>query len=162
MKIGIMSDNHGRLRPVRRALDLLQAAGEDGIIHCGDSGGLDTLELLAGRRGWFVWGNTDFPEPTWRAEVEALDLPWPNGPLRLTLAGKQIAVFHGHEPAFTEMLEKATGCDYLIHGHTHRACDHRHVDMRIINPGALHRVSVKTVALLDLNTDTVEFIEVDD
>ncbi|NLX15010.1 MAG: YfcE family phosphodiesterase [Phycisphaerales bacterium] len=160
MKIGIMSDNHGRLRPVRRALELLEAGGADGIIHCGDTGGISTLELLAGRRGWFVWGNTDFPEPTWRTAVQALDLPWPDGSLKLTLDGKHIAVFHGHEPAFSEMLEKAD-CDYLLHGHTHRAFDYYNDKMRIINPGALHRVSVKTVALLDLRTDTVEFIEID-
>lgn len=161
MKIGIMSDNHGRLRPVRRALELLEAAGAECIIHCGDTGGVETLELLAGRLMWFVWGNTDFPQTAWRSAVEALELPWPNGTLRLTLAGKDIAVFHGHEPDFSEMLKKG-GCDYLLYGHTHRAFDYRHDKMRIINPGALHRVAVKTVALLDLHADTVEFIEIDD
>ena len=38
--------------------------------------------------------------------------------------------------------------------------DERFGKTRIINPGALHRASEKTVALLDLATDQLEFIRV--
>jgi predicted phosphodiesterase len=56
----------------------------------------------------------------------------------------------------------STDFDYILHGHTHQPDDYHLGTMRIINPGALHRVRIKTVALLDLATDELEFIPIDD
>ena len=154
-----MSDSHGRAGPVRQALAVLDEVGAEGIVHCGDVGGLEVLAELAGRRCWFVWGNTDVPGPSWRVEVEALGLPWPAGPLSFELAGKRIAVYHGHEPGFTRTLQAAEH-DYLFHGHSHRREDYRAGNMRVVNPGALRRGLTKTVALLDLATDELAFLEV--
>lgn len=159
MRLGILSDPHGNAAMVHRALVLLDARGAEAFILCGDIGGLNVLEELVGRRCWFVWGNTDCPDPTWRAQVESMGLPWPNGPLELRLEGKRIGVFHGNEKEFVKACERADR-DYLLFGHTHRRHDSRSGGMRIINPGALHRVRVPTVALLDLRTDDLEFIEV--
>lgn len=159
MKLGILSDSHGRVDAVRKALQVLDRAGAEAFIHCGDVGGLDVLDELAGRRCWFVWGNTDDPRPSWRAHVAALGLPWPEGPVELALDGKRIGVFHGYERGFREALRDCR-YDYLLHGHTHERDDYREGRMRVINPGALHRVATKTVAILDLQTDQVEFLEV--
>jgi putative phosphoesterase len=160
MKLGILSDSHGRTHLVRQALHLLDTAGAEAIIHCGDVGGLDVLDELAGRQCWFVWGNTDQPHSSWRHSLEALGLPWPTAPLQLTLDGRRIGVYHGHERAFRDALRDAR-YDYLLHGHTHQRDDYREGTMRVINPGALHRVSVRTVALLDLATDDLRFLELD-
>lgn len=160
MKLGILSDNHGRIAPLRRAVALLNEAGAEAFIHCGDVGGLETLEELAGRPCWFVWGNTDYPRPGWRPHLESLGLFWPEAPLEIELAGKRIAVCHGHERAFFTVRDRANH-DYLFHGHTHQRADHRVGAMRVVNPGALHRAEVKTVALLDLSTDELSFLEVD-
>ncbi|MBI4579294.1 MAG: metallophosphoesterase family protein [Planctomycetes bacterium] len=154
-----MADSHGRGQRVRDALRVLDAAGAEAFIHCGDVGGPEVLEELAGRRCWFVWGNTDFPRPAWRSQVEALGLPWPDGPLELQLAGKRIAVYHGHEPAMNRAIRAGT-FDYVLHGHTHRRSDRRAAATRVINPGALHRAAVHTVALLDLATDDLRFLPV--
>jgi uncharacterized protein len=161
MKIGIISDSHGQLRAVRRAVSLLTTAGAEGIIHCGDLGGLEVLDELTGRPCWFVWGNTDFPHEAWRKHVEALDLTWPTIPMEITLAGKRLAIFHGHEREFTKAIQTAS-YDYLFHGHTHTRDDYRMGKMRIINPGALQRVRDKTVALLDLSTDDLNFLFIHD
>ncbi len=158
MKIGIMSDSHGRIEAVRSALSLLDEAGVEAVVHCGDVGGFDVLEELAGRRAWFVWGNTDYPSPAWRGEIETLGFAWPEGPLSFTLAGRRIAVFHGHERAFGHAVREAS-YDYLLHGHTHKRDDYRIGGMRVINPGALHRASVRSVATLDLAADDLTFIE---
>lgn len=161
MKLGILADSHGRTDLVRQALTLLKKAGAQAVVHCGDVGGLDVLEELAGWRAWFVWGNTDFPRLSWRPQIEAMKLPWPDGPLEITLADKRIGVFHGHEYAWQRAMTAAE-LDYLLHGHTHQADDYRMGSMRIINPGALHRARFKSVALLDPETDTLEFIPIDD
>jgi len=159
MKIGILSDSHGQMDRFRRALTLLTEAGAEAFIHCGDLGGPGALDEMIGQRCWFVWGNTDIPLPGWRAYVEALDLPWPDGPLDLTLDGKRLAVFHGHEPGMPEAIRDGD-FDYVLHGHTHQRSD-RHVgSTRVINPGALDRASVKTVAVLDLKTDTLDYLQV--
>ena len=159
MKLGILSDVHGDTQRVRRALALLDACGAEAFVVCGDIGGLDVLEEFAGRRCWFVWGNTDHPEPAWRPQIESLGLPWPNGPLELNLDGKRIGVFHGNESQFAKAYKDAK-LDYLLFGHTHRQYDGFSGEMRMINPGALYRVRAATVALLDLKTDDLEFIEV--
>jgi uncharacterized protein len=157
--LGVMSDSHGRIERVRQALAVLDAERVDAVIHCGDVGGLEVLEELAGRRCWFVWGNSDYPQPAWRAEVQALGLPWPEGPVEIGLNGQRLAVYHGHERGFQQAIS-AGEFDYVLHGHTHRAADIRGRETRVINPGALHRVAVPTVAVLDVEADEVRFLPV--
>lgn len=159
MKLGVMSDTHGRQSLVHRALVRLREAGVNALVHCGDVGGLEILEEFAGWRCWFVWGNNDWPEQTWRPTVAALGLTWPEGPLEITLAGKHIAICHGHELQFQRFMEQARH-DYLLCGHTHHRADERVGHMRVINPGALHRVSIPTVAVLDLAADDLRFLQV--
>jgi predicted phosphodiesterase len=50
--------------------------------------------------------------------------------------------------------------DYLLLGHSHVKSDHRQGRIRVINPGALHRASPKTVATLDTSSDELKFIVV--
>lgn len=161
MKLGIMSDSHGRAGMVRAALKILDDAGAQAFVHCGDIGDLDILEEFAGRRLWFVWGNMDSPQASWRAELDSLKLPWPEGKVELQLDDKSIGIFHGHEPGFRQILQEAP-YDYLLHGHTHHRTDYYVNRMRVINPGSLHRSAIKTVALLDPGTNDIQFFEVPD
>lgn len=160
MNIGVLSDSHGRVAMVRKAVAVLDRAGAEAFIHCGDIGKLDVLDELAVKPAWFVWGNTDEPRPSWRAHVARLGLSWPEGPLDLSLAGKRVGVFHGHEAAFVDALRQSA-FDYLLYGHTHHRENVREGSMRLVNPGALYRAPVHTVALIDLAVDRVDFLEVD-
>jgi hypothetical protein len=161
MKIGILSDNHGHLGPMRSALELLETLDAEAFVHCGDLGGLATLELLAGHPTWFVWGNTDYPEPTWEPVIRALDMRWPNTvPVLFELEGLQMGVCHGHEVGFQDATRLEL--DYLFHGHTHQAADRRIGKTRVINPGALFRARERTVALLDLGHDELSFHSIED
>jgi putative phosphoesterase len=159
MILGIVSDTHGRITPLRQALELLRAHGAEAIAHCGDLGGLHVLEELAGWRGWFVWGNTDTPQPSWRPAIEALGFDWPTAPVEFEIDGKWFALFHGHERGFSNALS-SDDYDYLLHGHTHEKRDSRKGRMRIINPGALHRAFPRTVALLDVQRDGLQFFNI--
>lgn len=160
MKVGIMSDSHGRLGAVREAIERLEAAGAERFVHCGDVGGLAVLEEFAGRKLKFVWGNTDVPDPSWRAEVETLGLDWPTSPNEFTWDHLRFALLHGHERGF-ETAVRSGGYDYILHGHTHRAADHRVGQTRIINPGALYRTAHRTVALLDTSSEELAFLSLD-
>lgn len=160
MRLGILSDNHGRLDPVREAVEIFDIHGVDAIAHCGDVGGIETLEILAGRPLWFVWGNTDCPDPNWRPILQAIGAPWPQGvPVRFELDGRQFALCHGHERVFDAECRAGTS-DYVLHGHTHVYADNRSGRSRIINPGALHRARRKTIAILDISTDQLEYFTV--
>jgi putative phosphoesterase len=162
MVIGILSDNHGRIEPVRLALEIFRARDVRTVFHCGDVGGIDTIELIAGavERFYFVWGNTDQPSVDWVARVESLGVHWPDGPIVTELIGRRIAMAHGHEWQLAA-LKHDDSIDYLFSGHSHRKHDERLEHVRWINPGALHRVAVKTVATLDLATDTLQFRAID-
>jgi hypothetical protein len=161
MLIGILSDSHGHRGPVRAALELFERLEVQHIIHCGDVGGTPVFDEFVGRPVHFVWGNTDVASPGIDAYLKSVGLPAPPAPpLVLELAGKRILVFHGHERNFEKALD-AADADYLLHGHTHKRRDERIGKMRIVNPGALQRAIPKTVATLDLNTDTLTFHKID-
>ncbi|MCC7291913.1 MAG: YfcE family phosphodiesterase [Phycisphaerales bacterium] len=157
MLVGILSDSHGNVTRVARALAWFDAHGAQSLIHCGDVGDEPVFEALAGREVWFVWGNSDDPTPALRALIRSLGLTLPReSPLTFELDGKRFAVMHGHEPAF-ERLGAAPLFDYVCHGHTHTRRDERRGTCRIINPGALHRASPPSIALLDTTTDRLDF-----
>ena len=160
MKLGIMSDNHGHLTPVNRALRVFDEHGVEVICHCGDLGNVDTLNLLAGRRFWFVLGNTDVPDNSWRPLVRSCGTAWPDEvPVVIKVRGVSIGLCHGHEPGFRRVCRSGL-YDYVFHGHTHAAADHHVGSTRIVNPGALSRALTKTVAILDIDRDILGFYDI--
>ncbi len=173
MKIGLISDTHGRHHRTAAAVRTLEQLGASALIHCGDVGGERVLDALAGLPTWLVWGNTDFPDATLERYARALGLhPPADIPHRIVLDNRRIDLYHGHEPQFARLTRSldddprfATtlrGIDYVVFGHTHRPLDRRIGTVRIINPGALHRVRTFTAALLDLATDQLTFWEIDE
>lgn len=160
MLLGIMSDSHGDATMVRRAVALFDAEGVEHIIHCGDVGGVDVFDQIVGRPFSFVWGNCDVESGQLFAYLNSVGVALPDDiPTMRSFAGKRVAVFHGHEPGFSAFLRRPQA-EYLFHGHTHIACDEHVNGARVINPGALHRAKVKTVATLDVLTDQLQFHEI--
>jgi putative phosphoesterase len=180
MILGVLSDSHGRARRVRRAVARLRDAGAAAFIHCGDVGGEDVLDELAGLRAWLVWGNTDAPGASLVQYARSLGVTVADAPpLRVELEGRLILVFHGHEVSYARCMQcleapamddrrpatlvQAFGpVDYVMHGHTHVARDERFGSVRVINPGALTRARPRSVAALDLTRDTLTTLVVDD
>src|SRR5688572_27913186 len=125
MRIGLISDTHGLLRPeVSNAL-----AGVDVILHAGDVGGDDILmdlAFIAPVRA--VFGNTDPPGA--HGLVARIDE---------VFAGVRVHVSHGHELGAprVEFLLAAYDADVIVYGHTHKQLVHRAGDGRlVVNPGA--------------------------
>ena len=172
MILGIFSDTHGCGARTAHAIRVLQEAGAEAFVHCGDIGGEVVFDQLAGLKVWFVWGNSDTPGPILKRYVQSLGLTPPEEvPLRLELAGKTLIVFHGHEPQFRpirelaqagehQRLEQIVAADYLLFGHSHVAFDERFGSFRAINPGALYRARPYTIATLDLTHDLVRFWQI--
>jgi len=160
MILGILSDSHGDAVRTERAFALLEANGARKFFHCGDICGEGVLDVMSGRDCTFVWGNCDCESALLTRYVKSIGLTPPTLPIRETHAGKIIAAYHGHERDFDTFVTAPDG-DYMFHGHTHRPEDRRVGRCRIINPGALHRAPVHTVALLDLESDELRFLDVD-
>lgn len=160
MLVGIMSDSHGDATATARAIAILEGLGAEHFFHCGDLCSASVLDELAGRPCTFVWGNCDDVIPTLRKYVATLGLEWPRRETSLELVGRRIAVYHGHEPGFSTAAEE-NGFDYIFHGHTHVCADRRIGKCRVINPGALYRANPRTCALLDLASDELTFLRID-
>jgi len=160
MRLGILSDTHDRLTRTLHAVELLREAGAEALVHCGDLTGPAVVAACAVLPCTFVLGNNDSDNvPALQkamAEVAAVFLGWGG---EVTLAGKRVGVVHGHMHTDVRRLLAARP-DYLLSGHSHFAADQRVGPTRRINPGALHRAEQFTVALLDLETDALQFLTV--
>jgi hypothetical protein len=168
MRIGIVSDTHGRIAIQARALAVLADRSIEVLAHCGDLGSTQCLEQLTslGVPVYAVLGNTDQAESEFtqaaRACGAALGRKWLAVPLE---AGRSAAVTHGNDAALLAELIRGESHAYVLHGHTHRARDEQIGGVRVINPGALHNSRSPghpTVAVLDAAADTVEFLDVPD
>ncbi len=173
MILGILSDTHGQRLRVAAAIRLLKQLGTQVFVHCGDIGGAGVLSEFAGLDAVLVMGNTDYPDASLERYAASIGLKLNAAPpLRLQYDRRSIAVFHGHEPQFyalaNSLIEtghlppEADNWDYILHGHTHIASDQRVGRTRLINPGALHRARVCTVATLDTADDDLKFWRVFD
>lgn len=139
MRIGLISDTHGLLRP--EALAALQGCAQ--IIHAGDIGKpqvLDGLRTIAPLEA--IRGNIDTAD--W-----ALELP---ERLDLRIGGLTLHVLHDLKQLDIDPL--AAGIDVVIAGHSHKPKVERRDGVLYVNPGSAgpRRFSLPiSLALLELN-----------
>ena len=167
-RLGILSDTHGHPENCRAGLEVLQAAGATHFVHCGDIGdgqdGRLVCDQLAGTDCRLVRGNCDWDFNDLAAYARDLDLQPMGDWGQFTLAGKTFVLTHGDDRhRVWSLLDGRDPPDYLLTGHTHEPHDHRQArgsKTRWINPGALFRARPKTVAVLEIETDTLELLDV--
>lgn len=126
MRVGIVSDTHGLLRP-----ELLERlAGVEHILHAGDVGGAELLEALEGLAPvTAVRGNTDGGEVSGRLPEVA----------RVELAGVSIVVVHGHQHGSPTPLKLAGAhpeAGLVVFGHSHVPVVERVGSVLAVNPGS--------------------------
>lgn len=121
MKIGVISDTHGLLRP--EAIDALQ--GSELIVHAGDVGDpaiLDRLRQVAPTTA--VRGNID--TASWARQLPLTEV--------VDAGGVQLYVLH--QLALLDLDPRAAGFAVVISGHTHRPeAEERH-GVLYLNPGS--------------------------
>jgi len=124
MKIGVIADTHGLIRP--EALEALR--GVDAIVHAGDIGGqhvLDALRRIAPVK--FVLGNVDGSDGH---EIAQLTL----GGLRILLT-HILPRPHKMRPAVRQALT-ASRPDIVVFGHSHLPHDEIIGGIRFFNPAS--------------------------
>jgi len=121
MKIGLISDTHGLLRP--EALHAL--SGEQHIIHAGDIGGAQVLAELRNIAPLdAVRGNNDKGE--WAAGL----------PLTLTLEFDGLGVHVLHDLKELGVDPAARGLRVVIAGHSHKPAVVERGGVLFVNPGS--------------------------
>ncbi len=127
MRLGLIADTHGILRPVVH--DVFKAV--DLILHAGDIGGaeiLQELEMLAPVTA--VYGNVDGRSLRRRLPQTAT----------VEVDGFEVVVTHGDQfgsPDPERLKEAFPKADVIVFGHTHRALIRDLPDFTVvINPGA--------------------------
>jgi len=123
MRVGVISDTHGRLDP--RVLELFQ--GVDHILHAGDIGSAAVLEGLRSLAPvTAVRGNVDLA-------------PWASAlPLEesLELAGRHLLVGHIREDLLRRHDPLREGLDAVVFGHTHQPLARVEAGVLYLNPGS--------------------------
>lgn len=124
MRIGLISDTHGLLRP--EALDFLAGAGH--IIHGGDIGGPDILAQLAAIAPLTtVRGNND-------------TAPWARAlPATALVRFEDVAVFVIHDLKELAIDPAAEGVRVVVAGHSHKPAQAERDGVLYVNPGSAGR-----------------------
>jgi hypothetical protein len=156
VKIGIISDTHGLLRP--QVFGVFQ--GVEHILHAGDIGNVDIItELEAIAPVTAIWGNADGLEVRGRvpemAEVE--------------LGGVRVAVIHGMQvgsPTPEKIAALYPGAGLAVFGHSHRPLIKQVGPTLAVNPGSAGRRRFRdpvTVALAEIlaGSVTARLVELD-
>jgi len=156
MKIGIISDTHGKLPT--EVFDIF--AGVDQVIHAGDIGNqhvIDELKVIAPVRA--IYGNMDtFPLVSRLNRMEFF-----------ALENYSFCLTHniGSPKAFTyELFKMNRRVDFVIYGHTHQPEKTEYNQVIFINPGSVvqPRYSRRgSVAILEINGGEIklEFIHLE-
>ncbi|MBI6752239.1 metallophosphoesterase family protein [Pseudomonas syringae] len=144
MKVGVISDTHGLLRP--EAIAALQGCAQ--IIHAGDIGSQDIVEQLTAIAPLhIVRGNNDM-DTDWATPIA--------DHLRFDIDGWQILLVHdiADVPALLDDRVKL-----VVTGHSHKPLIDWRGDTLYLNPGSAGRRRFKlpvTLALLEVSPDAIE------
>ncbi len=120
-RIGVVSDTHGLVRP-----ELLEAlSGVEMIIHAGDVGGAQVLEVLGAQAPVVaVRGNMDGgPWARGLREVEVVEVD-------------RFLVYVLHDAQEIDLDPAAAGFRAVISGHSHRPSLSRRNGVLFLNPGS--------------------------
>jgi len=121
MRVGLISDTHGLLRP--QALAAL--AGVDHILHAGDIGGAAIVEALRGVAPvTAIRGNND--TDAWGRALPGTEM--------LELGGRWIYLVH--DLGDLDIDPAAAGVDVVMSGHSHQPAVFEEHGVLFVNPGS--------------------------
>jgi putative phosphoesterase len=150
MRLGVVSDSHGHVELTRPAIRMLQSLGVEQVLHCGDIGSAEVVELFAAWPTHFVFGNCDGNRRELELAIAAAGQTCHGEFGDLTLAGKRIALLHSHDGRRFRQALHSGEWDLVCYGHTHMAAIERFGDTLALNPGALYRAQPHSLAVVEL------------
>lgn len=160
--IGIISDTHDNVFAIKKAVDIFKKKNVEMVLHLGDIIAPVTILYFKDLRIKFVLGNCDGDTENIKKRINEINGEFLGVFSELELKNKKIALSHGKDAKKLNELILTNQYNYILHGHTHVKRDEKIGITRIINPGAFYpTVEEKTIAILDVLNDKVEFIKID-
>lgn len=164
MKYGIISDTHDNIWRLEEAIPHLRQCAE--IFHCGDLISPFMVSRLGQGVGatpvHMVWGNNDGD----RRLVSAVAGQQGNFIVHGDLAvvdTKEMRIAISHYPEIGKALAYSQLYDLVCFGHNHTASLEQINKTVLLNPGEVMGLNGRsTIALFDVQTKEVEFIELDE
>jgi len=159
MLLGILSDTHNDIESLEIALSIFRERGIKTLAHAGDITSPRMLEYLVEFDCYIVLGNGDIIDTdviNWKASV--LGLRPVEDKIEFDFGGKKFLLFHGNNVPMYRQAVSSGKYDYIIKGHTHHFENYITNQTRVINPGAVYRHDEASIAILDVATDKVEKI----
>ena len=150
MQIGVVSDTHGHLPSARRAAELLAEHPIEQILHCGDIGTPEIVQVFSRWPGHYVFGNCDHEWSELRAAIEQVEQNCHDEFGEIELAGCKIALVHGHDHRRSQEAVNSQKYQLVCYGHTHVPEEHYEGKTLVLNPGALFRANPRTIAIVEV------------
>jgi len=169
MHLGVVSDTHDNYSAAEEIAATFAERGIETVVHCGDFIAPPLLSAFEGHgfdiHG--VLGNNDGERDGLEQTIDGFSAgSHLHGRFAdLTFDGTDVFVLHGDQGTDEVDARADSGeYDYVLYGHFHVA-DHREVgETTVVNPGA-HFPTVpadnRSVAIIDTDTDDVEFVPVE-
>ncbi|MEX2091814.1 MAG: YfcE family phosphodiesterase [Pirellulales bacterium] len=159
MRVGIISDTHGQVDFTRPAVRMFESLGVERVLHCGDIGSPEVVELFAPWPTDFVFGNCDTEQRLLRSVIERAGKVCHGELGDLEIEGIRIALLHSHDRRLFSASIGSGRYATVCYGHTHIAAVEQRGDTLLINPGAIYRAQPHSVAVLDLPVNTATIVE---
>jgi putative phosphoesterase len=163
MLIGILSDTHDRLPMIDAAVEKLNEARADLVLHAGDYIAPFVIPRLSAITAEFVGvlGNNDGdPDLLMQRCSEYAHMEIRGAFTEIREDELDIGLLHGSDPVLLQALIRSGAYDVVVHGHTHQAGISRYGKTLVINPGEVcgYLTGTATIALLDTGTAEARLI----
>ncbi len=159
MRLGIVSDSHGHLEHTLPAVRMLESLDVQRVLHCGDIGTDEVVELFAPWPTDFVFGNCDYHREELETAIAATGQTCHGVFGELEIEGKRIALLHSDDRhKFREVIHSGEW-DLVCYGHTHVSAIDRQGSTLIVNPGAMYRADPPSIAVVELPSLEATIVE---
>ncbi len=167
MLVGILSDSHDDLDSLERAVEILQRAGIDEIIHLGDLISPFALKPIinSGIPFRLLRGNNDAESLVTMMVLESGNTYY-SSPTEIELGGKKALIFHGFGSKdltkFIAVQAASSGkYEFVLYGHTHEIHIEKIGSSIVVNPGEVcgKLTGRKTIVILDTREKDVEIMD---
>lgn len=150
MRLGIVSDSHGHVELTRPAITMLDSLEVEHVLHCGDIGSAEVVEMFAPWPTDFVFGNCDYNHADLRQAIEAAGLTCHGAFGELEIEGSRIALLHSDDRRLFDDVTTSGEWDLVCYGHTHVAKIEHIGKTLVVNPGAIYRANPHSIAIVEL------------
>lgn len=160
--VGLISDTHDNREKVLRAVRVFTEKSVDLVLHAGDHIAPFSVTWYSGLPCKLigVLGNLDAEAELLRERYNEIGFELLGDFGVVGLGSMKIALIHGKNETLVNALSKA-GFDVVVRGHTHKTALERRGNSLLVNPGEAcgYLTDRATIALLDVATREVEFVE---